>query len=152
MGLNSHDSNSVIRTQEGSSERTSRAEGVGVPVPYILATEASVEQYRSFSLLILFGIHHVLCVRVCVTHLLVLGRYRVQDVPSQAQYGSLARQHSAQAFPYMLQRWRGTWAMPVSEPTYSCCCEDKERWERLETRHPRQTKQDVNIKFGDYKN
>lgn len=48
----------LLENQEQSSERTSRAEGVGVSIPHILATETPVEQCRSVNLLILFGIHH----------------------------------------------------------------------------------------------
>lgn len=34
-------------------------------------------------------------------YLLEVGAYLEQEFPSQAQYGSLARQQSAQAFPYV---------------------------------------------------
>lgn len=47
--------------------------------------------------------------------------YLEQDLPSQAQYGSLARQQSAQASPYTSQRWRARWVTPRTDPTYSCC-------------------------------
>lgn len=39
-------------------------------------------------------------------HLFCEAEYLEQDFPSQAQYGSLARQQSAQASPYTSQRWR----------------------------------------------
>lgn len=38
------------------------------------------------------------------THLFCDAEYLEQDLPSQAQYGSLARQQSAQASPYTSQR------------------------------------------------
>jgi len=55
-------------------------------------------------------------------HLFWEAEYREQDLPSQAQYGSLARQQSAQASPYTSHRWRASWVSPVAEDTYSCCC------------------------------
>lgn len=38
---------------------------------------------------------------VFFSYLLEVGAYLEQEFPSQAQYGSLARQQSAQAFPYV---------------------------------------------------
>lgn len=64
-------------------------------------------------------------------HLFCDEEYLEQDLPSQAQYGSLARQQSAQASPYTSQRWRARWVTPKTEPTYSCCYwenRDKDQW------------------------
>lgn len=46
----------------------------------------------------------------------------MQALPSQAQYGSRARQQSAQASPYTSQRCRARWVTPTAEDTYSCYC------------------------------
>lgn len=54
-------------------------------------------------------------------HLLALGWKRVHAAPSQAQYGSRARQHSEQARPWAAQRYNGIWATALREATYSWC-------------------------------
>ena len=61
------------------------------------------------------------CLHYCDPHLFCEAEYLEQDLPSQAQYGSLARQQSAQASPYTSQRWRARWVTPKTDPTYSCC-------------------------------
>lgn len=55
-------------------------------------------------------------------HLFCEAEYLEQDLPSQAQYGSLARQQSAQTSPYTSHRWRAKWVTPRTDPTYNCCC------------------------------
>lgn len=60
------------------------------------------------------------------SHLFCEDEYLEQDLPSQAQYGSLARQQSAQTSPYTSQRWRARWVTPKTDPTYSCCCWQKQ--------------------------
>lgn len=67
--------------------------------------------------------HSILHIMVYVyAYLLAVGKYLEHSVPSHAQYGSLARQHSAHAFPYTSQRCKGIWEIPNSDPRYSCCC------------------------------
>lgn len=50
------------------------------------------------------GLYHM-CLYLNL-HLFCEDEYLEQDLPSQAQYGSLARQQSAQTSPYTSQRWR----------------------------------------------
>lgn len=58
----------------------------------------------------------------CFSYLLEVGVYLEHEFPSQAQYGSLARQQSAQAFPYVWHLCRESWTNPSLEPMYNCCC------------------------------
>lgn len=65
-------------------------------------------------------------------YLLAVGKYLEHSVPSQAQYGSLAKQHSAQAFPYTSQRCKDICDTPRDEPRYSCCCGSQRNSEELQ--------------------
>lgn len=63
--------------------------------------------------------------RYICSNLLVACVKAEQLSPSQAQYGSLARQQSEQAFPYTPHRCKDIWVSPASEDTYSCCCKER---------------------------